>query len=424
MSKKMIIAEGLSKRYVLGAFGVTSFRDELSEFLKKITSRKDKLILKKENARNKEFWALKDISFEIEEGDTLGLIGRNGAGKSTLLKILSRITTPTEGKFVMNGKVAALLEVGTGFHPDLSGIENVYLNGAILGMRRWEIRSKLASILEFSGIGEFADTPVKRYSSGMRVRLAFAVAAHLRQDILIVDEVLAVGDQEFQKKCLGKMGEVAREGRTVVFVSHNMYAISRLCRKGIYLKDGRIVHQGSISETIATYLKDSKGTQGSICWKEGYSDKGVDYFKLLSVSIENQDGKPENKFSLSDPISIRFEFVTTKLIQDFRLKINIRTADGITVLSFKSDDDPANTGVLQPGKHVYIATLPPKRLNQGSFSLSFLASLKNTRFLAQLDDILDFDIELFSRSPDQEEMIESSGILYPVVDWNYSSHSL
>lgn len=201
------------------------------------------------------FWALKDINFEVERGEVLGIIGRNGAGKSTLLKILSRITYPTEGEIVMRGRVGSLLEVGTGFHPELTGRENIFFNGAILGMKKREIEEKFDEIVKFSGVEKFLDTPVKRYSSGMQVRLAFSVAAHLDPEILLVDEVLAVGDAEFQKKCLGKMGEVASEGRTVLFVSHNMEAIQTLCQKGIYLNKGGVIGYGEVSEEIGNYLK-------------------------------------------------------------------------------------------------------------------------------------------------------------------------
>lgn len=252
MSESIIKVEGLGKKYVIShektAGTYTALRDVISNKAKAVI-RKEKQPLPKE-----EFWALKDVSFEIQKGETVGIIGRNGAGKSTLLKMLSRITEPTKGRIELNGRIASLLEVGTGFHPELTGRENIFLNGAILGMSRAEIRSKFDEIVEFSGVEKFLDTPVKRYSSGMYVRLAFAVAAHLEPEILVVDEVLAVGDAEFQKKCLGKMNEVStKQGRTVLFVSHNIAAIQELCKKGLLLTNGTVTKFGDIDAVISKY---------------------------------------------------------------------------------------------------------------------------------------------------------------------------
>ena len=253
MSDIAIRVTGLSKRYRIGLQKVRyrTLRESISEKFSRIA--------RKEKTKKSFFWALKDIDFEVKKGESLGIIGRNGAGKSTLLKILSRITKPTKGRAVLDGRVGSLLEVGTGFHPELTGRENIYLNGAILGMRRTEIERKFDEIVAFSEIEQFLDTPVKRYSSGMYVRLAFAVAAHLEPEILMVDEVLAVGDAEFQKKCLGKMGDVAKTGRTVLFVSHNMTAIKSLCSKALLLKSGMIEKEGFTSEVVDEYLeKDLK----------------------------------------------------------------------------------------------------------------------------------------------------------------------
>ena len=246
MSNAIIHVENISKRYHLGELHQqrNSFRDRITSLLKR-------------DVRNKAvetIWALKDVSFEVKEGEILGIIGRNGAGKSTLLKILSRITKPTEGKAVINGRVGSLLEVGTGFHQELTGRENVYLNGAILGMRKAEIDKKFDEIVAFSEVDKFIDTPVKRYSSGMYVRLAFSVAAHLEAEILLVDEVLAVGDAKFQKKCSGKMGDVAKKGRTVLFVSHNMAAINTLCQTCIVIDKGQIIHRGEAGDAVRFYL--------------------------------------------------------------------------------------------------------------------------------------------------------------------------
>lgn len=413
MSEPMIHAENLSKRYVLGAFGAASFRDELTDLFDRVVGRAERR--NPSSSSNREFWALDKVSFDIGEGDTVGLIGRNGAGKSTLLKILSRITTPTRGKVTMHGKVAALLEVGTGFHPDLTGIENVYLNGAILGMKRWEIRSRLDSILEFSGVGPFADTPVKRYSSGMRVRLAFAVAAHLRQDILIVDEVLAVGDHDFQRKCLGKMGEVARQGRTVIFVSHNMFAVSRLCAKCMYLKDGRLMGMGDTREIISDYLRDSMGQSGCARWEKGFAEPGVEDFALLGIELVGPSGEVDSRFSVVDPIVLRFEFEASQPIWAFQIDVMIRSEDGVLILRVSNNDDPSMNRFLEAGRHVYELTLPPYRLNEGSYTIGVQAHSRNSRFLFRLEDLLSAEVELIARN--NEQLLKSEGLLYPEVEW-------
>lgn len=255
-----IKAENLSKAYQLGEIGTGTISRDLERWYARIRGKEDPFLrIGETNDRTSKgssdiVWSLKDINFEIEQGDAVGIIGRNGAGKSTLLKVLSRVTSPTSGRITGKGRIASLLEVGTGFHPELTGRENIYLNGAILGMRKKEITRKFDEIVDFAGVERYIDTPVKRYSSGMYVRLAFAVAAHLESEILIVDEVLAVGDAEFQKKCLGKMGEVSKgEGRTVLFVSHNMGSVQQLCNKGILLKDGQLVFKGNSRETIEKY---------------------------------------------------------------------------------------------------------------------------------------------------------------------------
>lgn len=261
MSKEIIIAENISKRFYISHEGnqkYSALRDVIANNFKNIFKNKNNL------ESTEEFWALKDLSFNISEGDRLGIIGRNGAGKSTLLKVLSRISEPTSGKITIKGRVASLLEVGTGFHPELTGRENIFLNGAILGMTRSEIKSKFDEIVDFAEVEKFLDTPVKRYSSGMYVRLAFAVAAHLEPEILIVDEVLAVGDAQFQKKCLGKMDDVSKkDGRTVLFVSHNMDVIANLCNKSIYLKKGELMKYDDTRFVIDNYLRDNKNIENS-----------------------------------------------------------------------------------------------------------------------------------------------------------------
>ena len=267
MSETVIKVENLAKRYQLGSFGYGSLQNDLAALWARLRGKEDpntKIGEVSRFDRHGEFWALRDVSFEVKQGERLGILGRNGAGKSTLLKILSRVTSPTEGRVKLKGRVASLLEVGTGFNPELTGRENVYLNGAIMGMKRYEIRQKFDEIVEFSGIPQFIDTPVKRYSSGMKVKLAFAVAAHLDSEILIADEVLAVGDADFQKKSLGKMEDISnKQGRTVLFVSHNLGAVKTLCTTGLFLQHGAKVFEGNVYETVATYLAGAGGGSGS-----------------------------------------------------------------------------------------------------------------------------------------------------------------
>jgi lipopolysaccharide transport system ATP-binding protein len=309
MSNIAIKAENLSKAYQLGDIGTGTISRDLERWYARIRGKEDPFLrIGETNDRSKKgssdiVWSLKDINFEIEKGDAVGIIGRNGAGKSTLLKILSKVTAPTTGKISGKGRIASLLEVGTGFHPELSGRENIFLNGAILGMRKQEIKRKLDEIVDFAGIERYLDTPVKRYSSGMYVRLAFAVAAHLESEILIVDEVLAVGDAEFQKKCLGKMGDISKgEGRTVLFVSHNMDAVNALCKKGIVLENGKLVYEGSAKLTVSYYFKNQeKLISDSYLYEENDS---LPKFKNINIQISGT--QPKLKLSV--------EFCVTKCV--------------------------------------------------------------------------------------------------------------
>ncbi len=331
MSDVVIRVENLSKKYIIGhqkQESYTSFRDVISNGAKSLwqgltCDRKENL-----GDRSEEFWALKDVSFEIKQGDRVGIIGCNGAGKSTLLKILSRITEPTSGRISIKGRVASLLEVGTGFHPELTGRENIYLNGAILGMHRFEIKKKFDEIVAFAEVEKFLDTPVKHYSSGMYVRLAFAVAAHLEPEILIVDEVLAVGDTQFQKKCLGKMEDVAnREGRTVIFVSHNMGAIENLCTQSIFLKQGLIERLGKTQEVLDFYLGSlsSDSSSNSIDKITERQGLGEVQFKKIEYFI---DGKPFNRLVTGQDTTIKLYFQssnTHKIFKSCRIGIAIKS---------------------------------------------------------------------------------------------------
>jgi lipopolysaccharide transport system ATP-binding protein len=307
-----IKVENLSKAYQLGEIGTGTISRDLERWFARKRGKEDPFLkIGEENDRTSKgtsdvVWSLRDLNFEIQQGDAIGIIGRNGAGKSTLLKLLSRVTAPTSGKIKARGRIASLLEVGTGFHPELTGRENIYLNGAILGMRKKEITRKFDEIVDFAGVERYIDTPVKRYSSGMYVRLAFGVAAHLDSEILIVDEVLAVGDAEFQKKCLGKMGEVSKgEGRTVLFVSHDLNAVSQLCSSGIILKNGRLFFEGSITDVVSTYLSNDK--KGAVFYNtEAAKQKRIN---IHSVKIKNKDGEIASDFFCDEPILIDFEII-------------------------------------------------------------------------------------------------------------------
>lgn len=307
----VIKVEDVSKQYRLGVVNSKTFKEDIKRGFYKMTNRNDPFLDHgTENDRSTKSttnysWSLKDVNFEINQGEVVGIVGNNGAGKSTLLKILSRVTSPTNGTVKIKGRVASLLEVGTGFHPELTGKENIFLNGAIMGMSKSEINSKLDEIIEFAGVERYIDTPVKRYSSGMYVRLAFAVAAHLEPEILIVDEVLAVGDIEFQKKCLGKMKDVSSHGRTVIFVSHNIAAIRSFCDKGIYLKNGKLEAQGAIDDVLKVYLEANTDVSLSGAYKKEVLEGKT--LELVSASVSIDKKTPINIFEISDDIVINLE---------------------------------------------------------------------------------------------------------------------
>jgi lipopolysaccharide transport system ATP-binding protein len=321
------------------------------------------------------FWALKDVSFEVQQGEVIGIIGRNGAGKTTLLKILSRVTEPTEGEVRISGRVASLLEVGTGFHPELTGRENIYLNGAILGMSRAEIKSKFDEIVAFAEIEKFLDTPVKRYSSGMYVRLAFAVAAHLEPEILVVDEVLAVGDAQFQKKCLGKMEDVARGGRTVLFVSHNMGAITSLCNKSILLDAGQIVSQGKTSDIVLMYYSHGIASPASFDYSSSSKMTGDNHALLLAGSVVDIQDKPASEIDIREPIKIIMKY---KILESSKNNCipnyHIFSSDGTYV--FVSSPQMSDTS--EPGIYETECIIPENFLNEGTYFVGLaLTSLES-----------------------------------------------
>jgi lipopolysaccharide transport system ATP-binding protein len=313
------------------------------------------------------FWALKDVSFEVQRGEVVGIIGRNGAGKSTLLKILSRITDPTEGSVDMYGHVGSLLEVGTGFHPELTGRENIYLCGAILGMKRADIVRKFDEIVAFAEVEKFVDTPVKHYSSGMYVRLAFAVAAHLEPEILIVDEVLAVGDAVFQKKCLGKMSDVAREGRTVLFVSHNMQSVARLCARTVLLESGLIEKMGNTHEVVAAYLHSDEGMSARRVWANLETAPGDEIVRLNSVCARNEEGETQQVFDSRKPIGIEIDYTVLSPVQDLAAEFVVYNEDGTLVFTSANQYDEKLLVLQEPGNYKSICLIPENLMTEGIF---------------------------------------------------------
>ncbi len=357
-----ITAEGISKRYQIGQLqsGYGTLRDSLAEAAARLVHRDF-------HRHQDEIWALRDVSFKVGEGEVLGVIGRNGAGKSTLLKILTRITTPTEGRAEIAGRVGSLLEVGTGFHGELTGRENVFLNGSVLGMKHREIQRKFSDIVEFSGVEKFIDTPVKRYSSGMYVRLAFAVAAHLEPEILLVDEVLAVGDAEFQRRCLGRMEDFSGSGRTVLFVSHNMQTIAQLCDRTIWLDDGRVVSDGPSSEVVARYLQSGYGKTASVEWSDVEAAPGDKLVRLRRVRVF-QDGETADAVDVRRPIGIEIAFRVLRRGKPVTPKIKVQDSQGN--VAFNAMDTSAHWNEpVPPGDYVATAWIPANLLNEGLTSV-------------------------------------------------------
>jgi lipopolysaccharide transport system ATP-binding protein len=354
-----ILVEGLAKRYRLGEFQAAygTLRESLVHTGRRLTGREHRV-------ETKEMWALKDVSFSVAEGEVLGIIGRNGAGKSTLLKILTRITTPTKGRVEMRGRVGSLLEVGTGFHPELTGRENIYLNGSILGMKRREIDARYDAIVDFSGVERFMDTPVKRYSSGMYVRLAFSVAAHLEPEILLVDEVLAVGDAEFQRKCLGRMEELGSSGRTVVYVTHMLPTIAQLCDRAIQIDSGRVVAEGDPTDVIAGYLHETHSAGTERVWDE-QTAPGNDTAKIYAVRALTHDGMPPGVVDVRRPVGIELEFEVLRGEKPVVPKIKVLDKEGAVAFN-AIDTDERWHSPTPPGRYVATAWIPGNFLNEGA----------------------------------------------------------
>ena len=422
-----IRAEHLSKKYRIGAaqqkFQYGMLRDVLTDTItapvrwaKAMARRSDNPQLP---AEKNFIWALKDVSFDLEEGQVLGIVGRNGAGKSTLLKVLSRVTEPTVGTVTVRGRVGSLLEVGTGFHPELTGRENIFLNGAVLGMKRAEIERKFDEIVDFSEVGQFIDTPVKRYSSGMYLRLAFAVAAHLEPEILVVDEVLAVGDAEFQRKCLGKMGDVAQQGRTVLFVSHNMSAILRLTQEAIVLKKGQLIKRAPTQEAVDFYLSSGLAETGERLW--GAEDIPVTAapFKPIALRVKDRSGKVVDTVRSTEPVTIEWEYKLEAPVTGLRVGMYLNTMRAEYVFTAFDTDDAKQFeqfGARQAGHYFSRCTIPADFFNEGRYSLGVNASSFAVRRYFMDDNALSFNVDI-TGAPGTQWPEVRQGPVRPRLNW-------
>ena len=368
---------------------------------------------------SEKFWALRHVTFDLEHGQVLGIIGKNGAGKSTLLKILSRVVEPTEGFAEIHGRVGSLLEVGTGFHPELTGRENIFLNGAILGMKRTEIENKFDEIVAFSEIEKFIDTPVKRYSSGMYMRLAFAVSAHLEPEILVVDEVLAVGDAEFQRKCLGKMSDVASQGRTVLFVSHNMSAIQRLTQECVVLDKGRMVMRAPTAEAVDYYLTNDFSESGERRYSSEEIPSSADSFKPIAVRVRNKAGVITDSFLSVEPITVEVEYTLATAITGLRIGIYLMTTRGEFVFTSFDTDEPEKFqqySVRKAGHYVSKCTIPGDTLNEGRFVIGINASSYLVKRYFGDERALNFNVNS-TGAPGMHWVEVRQGPIRPRLEW-------
>ncbi|MFA6294940.1 MAG: polysaccharide ABC transporter ATP-binding protein [Candidatus Paceibacterota bacterium] len=413
--KPIIEVKNIGKKYMIahGRGSYVSLRDVATNIFKRpLSFLKNKAKKAIGLEKREDFWALKDINFTVEKGDVIGIIGNNGAGKSTLLKILSQITTPTEGEIIIRGKVGSLLEVGTGFHPELTGRENIFLNGAILGMKKTEIVSKFDQIVEFAGIEKFLDTPVKYYSSGMYVRLAFSVAAHMEPDILIVDEVLAVGDIEFQKKCLGKMNEITKkEGRTILFVSHNLGAIGELCNKGILLHQGHITHAGPIEEVIKSYTKVSIGqSSAELPPHENYAAT------IRKIFLTDNNGLDKSIFDITDDVNISIEYDVNLSSSQLQLALYLRK-DAMEIVRMFDTDEQEELGVTEPGRYRANCKIPAMFIKAGSYTLGVDIGLPH-KLIQNTGPVIGLEVkEMTTNTQNKSYRMDRSGLVVSPAKW-------
>jgi lipopolysaccharide transport system ATP-binding protein len=411
-----IAVEGLSKRYRIGQFRAAygTLRDSLARSAKRLASGHP-------HEPRAEIWALDDVSFRVEEGEVLGVIGRNGAGKSTLLKLLTRITAPTRGRAEIRGRVGSLLEVGTGFHPELTGRENVYLNGAVLGMKRREITRKFDDIVEFSGVEKFMDTPVKRYSSGMYVRLAFSVAAHLEPEILLIDEVLAVGDAEFQRRCIGRMEEYGMAGRTVLFVSHNMPAVARLCDRAILLKNGRLSLDGEATTVVAHYLQHESGASSTQSWPDPATAPGAGLVKLREVRVVGEHGRVLDAADIRRPVGIEITFDVVRHGEPVFPKIKVLDSQGDVAFN-ALDTRERWIEHSPPGQYVATAWIPGNLLSEGLHTVDVAVCSLGAAKLdphVQVREVVSFNVHdpVEGDSARGRYTGNMSGVIRPLLEW-------
>lgn len=411
MSNTVIEFNNVGKQYILGTIGTGTLSHDLNRWWANIRGKEDPYLkIGETNDRTQKgdsrfVWALRDINFKVEQGDVVGIVGKNGAGKSTLLKILSRVTSPTTGDIKIKGRIASLLEVGTGFHPEMTGRENIFMNGSIMGMTKSEIKSKFDEIVDFAGVAKYVDTPVKRYSSGMMVRLGFAIAAHLEPEILVVDEVLAVGDAEFQKKAIGKMQDVSKgQGRTVLFVSHNMAAVRSLCTRGVMLKNGLVDFIGNISDTLDHYLKNDEGNQAdkiinNIKWKK-------DCLTIEKISINGTEKSSSTITSQQEHLDVHIEGQTTEDLT-YDVMLIFRNKDGMPLASFANGHYYGDIQHMRKGKFIIDRHIQlPKILNKGVLKVDLLFHHPMVEFLLKAPSCCTLDCEgfqtEFGKSCDQE----------------------
>jgi lipopolysaccharide transport system ATP-binding protein len=423
MSDLAIRVENLGKQYRIGSGpdNYRTLRDSLSHTALALRNLRPGRLVKRGLARESQntIWALQDVSFEVRKGQVLGVIGRNGAGKSTLLKILSRVTEPSTGVAEIHGRVGSLLEVGTGFHPELTGRENIYLNGAILGMKRQEIERKFDEIVAFSEVEKFIDTPVKRYSSGMYLRLAFAVAAHLEPEILVVDEVLAVGDAEFQRKCLGKMSDVAQQGRTVLFVSHNMSAVLRLTEESLVLEKGRLLLRAESSAAVDAYLSSGFAQVGERVWNADEVPASAAPFVPLAIRVRDARQRVVDTVRSVEPLTLEIEYQLDAPITGLRVGVYLMTTRGEYVLTSFDTDAPEQFDlyrVRKPGRYLSHCTLPADMLNEGRYVIGMNASAYRIRRYFQDEQAMTFNVDA-SGAPGMHWPEPRPGPLRPRLDW-------
>ena len=414
MAHLAIHAEGLGKSYQITRSTRQKY-NTLQEDLVNLVKRPFKAA--NGSTRKETFWALSDISFDVQHGEVLGIIGRNGAGKSTLLKILSRITRPTRGYVDVFGRVGSLLEVGTGFHPELTGRENIFLNGAILGMSQQDIRKHFDEIVAFAEVEQFLDTPVKRYSSGMYMRLAFAVAAHLEPEVLVVDEVLAVGDAEFQRKCLGKMSDVATSGRTVLFVSHNMVAVQQLCTSVLWLENGGIKEIGEVSEVIGHYVSSGASEMTERAWEQASTALGNDAVRFKRMAIRPIDGTPQDLITTVTPLVMEFEYWNFKPNARLNLSLVLENESGETVFNTFPVREPNWGGKPFPvGLFTTTINIPGYLLNDGFYNIELYVIQDEQTVLFRQKNVLSFEVV---DSPERRGKWYGKviGVVHPRLDW-------